>query len=43
MFDEFESRGDKLDYDKLGELFGMPFVPTYLKPDAALTNSSKLS
>lgn len=31
MFDEFESRGDKLDYDKLGELFGMPFVPTVFK------------
>ncbi len=31
MFDEFESRGDKLDYDKLGKLFGMPFVPTVFK------------
>lgn len=31
MFDEFESRGDKLDYDKLVELFGMPFVPTVFK------------
>ena len=31
MFDELESRGDKLDYDKLGELFGMPFVPTVFK------------
>lgn len=31
MFDEFESRGDKLDYDKLGELFGFPFVPTVFK------------
>lgn len=31
MFDEFESRGDKLDYDKLGELFGIPFVPTVFK------------
>lgn len=31
MFDEFESRGDKLDYNKLGELFGMPFVPTVFK------------
>ena len=31
MFDEFESRGDKLDYDKLGELFGIPMVPTVFK------------
>ena len=31
MFDEFESRGDKLDYDKLGELFGFPLVPTVFK------------
>ena len=31
MFDEFESRGDKLDYDKLGELFGIPLVPTVFK------------
>lgn len=31
MFDEFESRGDKLDHDKLGELFGIPLVPTVFK------------
>lgn len=31
MFDEFESRGDKLDYDKLGQLFGFPFIPTVFK------------
>ena len=31
MFDEFESRGDKLDYDKLGELFGIPLVPTVFR------------
>ena len=31
MFDEFESRGDKLDYNKLGELFGFPLVPTVFK------------
>ena len=31
MFDEFEQRGDKLDYDKLGELFGFPFIPTVFK------------
>ena len=31
MFDEFESRGDKLDYNVLGELFGIPLVPTVFK------------
>ncbi|MCF0193282.1 MAG: ferrous iron transport protein B, partial [Prevotella sp.] len=31
MFDEFESRGDKLDIDILGELFGIPMVPTIFK------------
>lgn len=31
MFDEFEERGDKLDYDKLGELFGIPMVPTVFR------------
>ena len=31
MFDEFEQRGDKLDYDKLGELFGFPMIPTVFK------------
>lgn len=31
MFDEFEQRGDKLDYDKLGELFGFPLIPTVFK------------
>ena len=31
MFDEFEARGDKLDNDKLGELFGIPFVPTVFR------------
>lgn len=31
MFDEFEARGDKLDYDKLGELFGLPLVPTVFR------------
>lgn len=28
MFDETERRGDHVDYDKLGELFGVPMVPT---------------
>ena len=31
MFDEFENRGDKLDYGKLGQLFGVPMVPTVFK------------
>lgn len=28
MFDETEERGDKVDYDKLSELFGIPMIPT---------------
>ena len=28
MYDELETRGDKLDYEKLGRLLGIPFVPT---------------
>lgn len=31
MFDEFESRGDKLDMDILGELLGIPMIPTVFK------------
>ena len=31
MFDETEKRGDKVDYDKLSELFGIPMVPTVFK------------
>ena len=31
MFDEFEKRGDKLDYNKLGQLFGVPMIPTVFK------------
>lgn len=31
MFDEFEERGDKLDYKKLGQLFGVPMVPTVFR------------
>ncbi|MBQ5605720.1 MAG: ferrous iron transport protein B [Prevotella sp.] len=31
MYDEFEKRGDKLDYNKLGQLFGIPMVPTVFK------------
>lgn len=28
MFDETEKRGDNVDYQKLGQLFGVPMVPT---------------
>lgn len=28
MYDEFENRGDKLDYKKLGQLLGVPMIPT---------------
>ena len=28
MFDETEKRGDNIDYDKLGELFGISMIPT---------------
>ncbi len=31
MFDEFEERGDRLDYAKLGQLFGVPMVPTVFR------------
>ena len=31
MYDEFEERGDQLDYRKLGQLFGVPMVPTVFK------------
>ena len=31
MFDEFEARGDKLNYEKLGELFGFPMIPTVFR------------
>lgn len=31
MFDEFEERGDKLDYNKLGQLLGVPMVPTVFR------------
>ena len=31
MFDETESRGDKIDYDKLSELLGVPMIPTVFK------------
>ena len=31
MFDEFEERGDKLDYQQLSQLFGVPMVPTVFR------------
>ena len=31
MFDETEERGDHVDYMKLGQLFGVPMVPTVFK------------
>lgn len=31
MFDEFENRGDKLDYQTLSRLFGVPMIPTVFK------------
>ena len=31
MFDETEKRGDNVDYNKLGQLFGVPMVPTVFK------------
>ena len=31
MFDETERRGDHIDYNKIGELFGVPMIPTVFK------------
>lgn len=31
MFDEFEGRGDKLNYHTLGKLFGVPMIPTVFR------------
>src|SRR5574344_1778287 len=31
MYDEAEQRGDNVDYGKLGQLFGVPMVPTVFK------------
>ena len=31
MFDETERRGDHIDYQKLGQLFGVPMIPTVFK------------
>ncbi|MCD4683626.1 MAG: ferrous iron transport protein B [Bacteroidales bacterium] len=28
MFDEMESKGDKFDFDNLGDMIGIPFIPT---------------
>ena len=41
MYDEFVSRGDKLDYKVLGELLGMPFVPTVFKTGEGIENLFK--
>ncbi|MBO4849637.1 MAG: ferrous iron transport protein B [Prevotella sp.] len=31
MYDETERRGDHIDYNKLGQLFGVPMIPTVFK------------
>ena len=31
MYDETERRGDSIDYQKLGQLFGVPMIPTVFK------------
>lgn len=31
MFDEFEGRGDKMNYHTLGKLFGVPMIPTVFR------------
>ena len=31
MYDELDKSGDKLDYQLLGKLFGVPMVPTVFK------------
>ena len=36
MYDEFESRGDKLDIPTLSSLFGMPMIPTSFKTGRGL-------
>ena len=40
MFDEFETRGDKLDHRKLGQLLGVPMVPTVFKTCMRVLTSS---
>ncbi|MBQ4231309.1 MAG: 50S ribosome-binding GTPase, partial [Salinivirgaceae bacterium] len=36
MFDELERKGDRLDYDMLGKMLGIPFVPTNGRDGAGL-------
>jgi len=36
MYDELEASGNKLDYEKLGELFGIPIVPTVGRTGAGI-------
>lgn len=36
MYDELESSGDKLDYDLLGEMIGVPIVPTVSRNGSGL-------
>src|SRR5574344_2368289 len=38
MFDETEKRGDKVDYGKLGELFGVPMIPTVFTNGRGIEN-----
>ena len=36
MYDELEANGDKLDYENLGKLLGIPFVPTVARKKIGL-------
>lgn len=38
MFDETEKRGDNVDFDKLGKLFGVPMVPTVFTSGEGVRN-----
>ncbi len=38
MFDETEKRGDNVDYDRLGELFGVPMIPTVFTNGRGIEN-----
>ena len=42
MYDELEARGDQLDYDKLGELFGVPMVPTVFRSGKGVEDLLKM-
>ena len=43
MYDELEASGNTLDYVKLGQLFGVPMLPTISVPEKGLNNCSMLS